>query len=996
VTSLIGGPGLGKTTLLAQAIAENRLAPRGDDIWIGVEQHDAEADRLARVLAAAVAGRSDEGGGLLTSSGRMIEPAAVAEAVWHRAPTEACIVLDDVHLLPPGSTGADWLTDLITDLPTNGHVVFASRSEPPVSLSRIGVQGSLLRLGEDDLRFSDEELHGFASSRGIDADQLEDTGGWPAMAELAASVEHRLTGAYLWEEVLGPLGTVRRHVLAVLSDLGGGDDELISAGVGTPVNLADALDGVPLVGRGANGWHVAHGLWGSAPGLTLDANERVDVRRRAIENLNRRRRFDEAFALVQDSKLWDAAPDVLRSACLATDRLVPTRLGRWLAASPDSVRMSLAGRLASGLHRIHTTPGTAREPLEEARARARDDGDIDAEMAAIAQLGLLAWWEQDLTALASLAGRTLELEPSGHPVARALAYIARGLMADMAGDDQGVLAEMSNIDSSVLATGWDIHAGWMRGVVHLDLGEIETATELVDRLTPVVEPAMRHEVDFLRLRTWWRLGRVDEVVEELPRVVAAEERAGYLWGVHTSYILASVMFAYVGDVLTSRRYLEDALASAPPSPDGQVTASLATARAVVELAEGDEPGAADTLRSVLDAHGLDKDQDRRAWRQILGPTYVLLPETRPLWDALPLRGFLRSARDLARVVVACRAGDADRQLRALDVTDLGIARAALHYRLAAELAVGLARVGRSEGRTLLELLGSAGRAAVRDVVESDSTPAAEARSARDLLSAVPAPPPQQTRLAVLGPLALFRDGAEEVVDPDLRRRRLQELVAFLVGHRRTNRTAISAAIWPDLDERPAANNLAVTLNHLQRLLEPWRDAGDPAYLLRMEGQAVHLVTGDHLRIDVDEFDDHVAAAARAEADGTPSLALEHDLAAVVLYRNQLHADLPEVEWFALDREYYRTRFVGAAVRAGQLLLSRGKVDEAETIAHRALAVDQWSEEAYNVLVGAALARRDRSGAVRILNRCLDAVAELGVDPSPATTQLQRRTQTVEA
>ena len=41
VTALVGGAGLGKTTVLAQAIAENRLAPRGEDLWFGLETHDA-------------------------------------------------------------------------------------------------------------------------------------------------------------------------------------------------------------------------------------------------------------------------------------------------------------------------------------------------------------------------------------------------------------------------------------------------------------------------------------------------------------------------------------------------------------------------------------------------------------------------------------------------------------------------------------------------------------------------------------------------------------------------------------------------------------------------------------------------------------------------------------------------------------------------------------------------------------------------------------------
>jgi DNA-binding SARP family transcriptional activator len=79
-----------------------------------------------------------------------------------------------------------------------------------------------------------------------------------------------------------------------------------------------------------------------------------------------------------------------------------------------------------------------------------------------------------------------------------------------------------------------------------------------------------------------------------------------------------------------------------------------------------------------------------------------------------------------------------------------------------------------------------------------------------------------------------------------------------------------------------------------------------------------------------------------------------------------------------------------AVRAGQLLLGRGDIDDAESLAQRALAVDPWAETAYAVLVGAALARDDRSTARRLLQHCTDALAELGSAPSAATQQLLRR------
>jgi DNA-binding SARP family transcriptional activator len=353
-------------------------------------------------------------------------------------------------------------------------------------------------------------------------------------------------------------------------------------------------------------------------------------------------------------------------------------------------------------------------------------------------------------------------------------------------------------------------------------------------------------------------------------------------------------------------------------------------------------------------------------------------------------------------VVAARSARSERQLdglRALELPDLQIVRATLHHRFASDLAIGLTAAGRPEGPALLEVLGAPGREAVRARAESQDDRHL-AKQARSLLAAVPGPPPVVLSLAVLGPLELRRhgpDGSEgsdgavtDLGDPDLRRERVRTLLAFLVGHRATTRADVTAALWPDLDERSSANNLRVTLNYLLRVLEPWRPAGEPSYFVRLEGQRITLVTGGELRVDVDVFDQHLDAADRAEADGSPSLALTHYLGAVDLYRGPLHVGVPDADWIDLDREHYRTRFVEAAVRAGQLLLGRGDLDQAETNARRALDVDRWAEEAYVVLSAAALARGNRSAARRQLDRGLAALAELGVEPSDATRQLSRR------
>ncbi|MGH9215184.1 MAG: BTAD domain-containing putative transcriptional regulator, partial [Acidimicrobiales bacterium] len=368
VTSVVGGPGMGKTTLLAQAVAENRLVPRGEDVWIGLEESDADGVVLARdVMAAVSAGGADRAAGMVPgTTDEAPDPATVADAVWRRAPTAVCLVVDDVHWLAPGSPGATWLTALVDGLPANGHVLLASRWSPAVPLARLATQSAVLRLSEDDLRFSDDELAVFAARRGIAIGRFDETGGWPAMAELAASVGHDLAGDYLWEEVLEPLGPERRRVLAVLSDLGGADDGLAGAALGTRVDLARVLDGVPLIAHAAGGWRVPHPLWHGVPTLTLANDERVATRRRAVDQMVAEHGYDEAVTLAREAGLVDLLPGILRAACIGPHRPPGRQLERWLADLPDALRDTAGAALAAGVQAALLAPADATEPLQTA------------------------------------------------------------------------------------------------------------------------------------------------------------------------------------------------------------------------------------------------------------------------------------------------------------------------------------------------------------------------------------------------------------------------------------------------------------------------------------------------------------------------------------------------------------------------------------------------------------------------------------------------------
>lgn len=994
VTTVVGGPGLGKTTLLAQAVIENRLAPRGEDVWIGLEKGDAHGDVLARDVMAALSGEGDGAAGMVPDTPRAApDPAPVADAMWRRTPTELCLVVDDVHWLAPGSPGARWLTALVDALPANGHILLAGRWSPAVPLARLATQGAVLELTEDDLRFSEDELAEFAVRRGIALERFGETGGWPAMAELVASVGRDLTGDYLWEEILDPLGPERRRVLAVLCDLGGADDRLASAALGAPVDLARMLDGVPLVATGAGGWRVPHPLWNAVPSLTLTDDERVSTRRRAVDHLVAEHRYDEAVTLAREAGLIDVVPRILRTACIDPHQPSGRQLERWLAGLPEGTQDASGVALANGVRAAVLTPDEATEPLRTAIRRCHEAGDRDGELRALALLGEVAWWHGDAGVLAGVLPRIVELAAEGLPLARAVASLGQAVVADIVGSDDDVLAHLDGIEPAVLDDAWESMAGWLRATTLAGGGRAEEAIAVIDAIPLITDPALQVAVEGVRLQARWALGQVDQVTAALPSLMDRFEAAGVLQFVVVSLAEAAFVLAWVGDVEGARRLVARARGIETDVDVGQA-ARLALAEAGMLVTAGDERAAADLLERDIAIHGLESGINRRVWRRGLALTYVLVPSARARWDAANLRGHVAEARTLARAVVALRDrarrtgfGDtARRQLRDLDLSDVSRVRAGLHHRFAVDLAVGLEAAGQPEGATLLEALGPRGR---EDMRAEAATRTHRAKFAKSLLAAVPPPPADLTEVAVLGSVALVRKG-EPVTDTDLRRERVRALLAFLVAHRTTSRAAIMAGLWPDLDERAAANNMRVTVTYLLRVLEPWRSPREPAYHIRVHGQTVRLVTSDWLRIDVDEFEEHVALAARAEAEGTPSLALEHNLAAVALYRGEAYEDVADADWIAPEREHFRGRFVATATRAGELLVGRGDVEEAERVAWRAVEVDPWAERAYAVLVSAALARGDRSAARRTLDRGLAAMADLGVEPSEETRSLSRR------
>jgi LuxR family maltose regulon positive regulatory protein len=367
--------------------------------------------------------------------------------------------------------------------------------------------------------------------------------------------------------------------------------------------------------------------------------------------------------------------------------------------------------------------------------------------------------------------------------------------------------------------------------------------------------------------------------------------------------------------------------------------------------------------------------------------YVLAPEARPSWDKYPPAGCFGDQLLLARALVDLRERGSLAGVRLLNAAARLSMTACLPPPWSAELAAAMVAAGVGDGRATLAALGQPARAVLADRIATSVSPIAG--TARALLRELPSAPPYRLTLSTLGPVALHRDGVP-VAAPALRRERVRQLLAYLLIHERPSRSAVTAALWPDLDESAAGRNLRVTLAYLQGVLEPDRGELDPPYFLRSSGGTMHLIVDESLAVDAVRFETCLAAAEQLERNGAPSAALASYQEATDSYHGDFFADLPDVEWLAPERDRLRLRFVESAVRAGNLVLARGDADRARRLAERAIAADGWSETGYQLLIAAHLAHGDRVSAHRTLRRCHQMLHELGVAAQQRTLALARQ------
>jgi DNA-binding SARP family transcriptional activator len=967
LTVVVGGPGFGKTAVLASAMADNELQPHGADVWLQCRPADADADELATRLLGAMGQDGPP------------TPSAVADAVWSRAPSDVVLVLDDVHELAPGSSGEQLIADLVGELPRNGHLLVAGRRALRLPTAALRLSNDVALLGEGDLAFDDEEIERFAVERHVDAGLVAAVR-WPALAELVVIAGHEAAAEYLCDEVLDRLDPARLEMITQLALFATIDDELVRAVTDSDQTAERLLSDLPLTVREPDGALRLHALWEPVLRSRLDRETELRVLARGAEHLLQRGDIREAF----DASRAAGDADGQRAAVMSAiaKPLVQTYIGdlRYLADRlPSRPEFEVDAALLGAIIALEGDEATAVERLDEAAAIARTRGESDLECIALWRLYQSELWASDDERLSPIIDRTADLANEGVPLARVLVDIQRSVALGRAGRRDDALRTLRECEARSTAEALAQTVDLRHGVL-VDLGcpeEIgagladEQVAELTDSATQVVA-----------VYAAWLRGDVPadlafEVGKEV-EVGLVDHRLAYQ-RVVLSGVLA-VIAVHAGELETAGRYLEHGKQFVGHVVSGHAANILRVADAALAAAECDEGRASALLEQAL----LDVPigvLPARCYLNSLPLLHVLVPRARGAIDEASLGPALTAVQAMARALTATRE-HADVDLAAaLPWQRVDLLRAHVVPPHVAELAVAALVGGAVDAEAVLQGLPNL-RDQLRSVAARHDGPIGDL--ARVRLATLPARPSYAVRIELLGGVELSRNGVR-VVEKSWNRERVRQILCYLLIHSRTTRSGIMEALWPALDERSASANLRTNLGHLRRLLEPDRDQGEASWFVRSDQEMLLLCT-DGLETDVARFDSLVAEGRRFEERGVPGSALASYLDAIDLYHGDYAAGLDE-PWLTYERIRLRSAFATAATRAGELLLARGEPEQALRHADVVTSHDELAENAHRLRVRSLLAIGDRSAARASGARLLEVLADAGLSAEIETQRL---------
>ena len=246
------------------------------------------------------------------------------------------------------------------------------------------------------------------------------------------------------------------------------------------------------------------------------------------------------------------------------------------------------------------------------------------------------------------------------------------------------------------------------------------------------------------------------------------------------------------------------------------------------------------------------------------------------------------------------------------------------------------------------------------------------------------------RIRLLGPVVVQQADGSPVRGGFRRRAKVRALFSLLALHRgqAVRRDVLLARLWPDKVRKTALHNLNTAVYYLRQSLEPTLEHGVDSTYIQRRGDLYLLAGGRTHWLDVDTFENKLAAARRM---GRSSRSERLYRQAIALYRGDFLADLDAYQldcW--TERARYRQLYLDALQELGDIVLEQNRDDEAVELYRKVLAEDPCREATARKLMRLTLRRGERTQALSQYARLEENLErELDVEPSPETRQLHR-------